>query len=554
MKMHCHEQEVGTRRFAPLRVAVILDIDKQHAWLGTMLERVKALTFVDICLILHQPKQAAVEPTSTLWQLFRRVDDRLFGKVADALAPRDISALLHGVPRIDINTYFTELANIAKLQLDVLLDIREQPRPGAFSGVARYGVWSFNFGDVTVSESSKIGHSEVANLAPLTVSRLMCNVNGQVIQLYQSYARTVPFSPRRNRDNTLWKSATFPSRALTTLYQSQALPCASDNTSDITVETPAETNTSVLLQVARMATASLRRAWEITFFVDQWFVGFKFSVEPEHALPPSCSDFHMLVPPKDRFWADPFAIERDGRYFIFIEELTYANNKGHISIIEVRADGSWTEPRKVLERDYHLSYPFLFEWDGALFMLPETGHNRSVEVYRCHHFPDDWRLEAVLLKDVQCADATLEQIHDRWWMFINIAEKGTELYDELHVYHADQPFGPWTPHCKNPVKSDARTARPAGKLFWHDGQLYRPAQCCAPNYGSAVSFNVVDQLDTREFVEHQVAQLSPGWRPGLLGLHTFNRAGRLTVIDCLQRAPRFSFSRKRNRETGELLT
>lgn len=294
--------------------------------------------------------------------------------------------------------------------------------------------------------------------------------------------------------------------------------------------------------LARTGANLLGRAMQKLKFVDQWFVAFKFEDEP--SLPHALTGFQSMMPPKDRFWADPFPIERDGRYYVFIEELPFASNKGFISVMEVRADGSWTQPVKVLERDYHLSYPFLFEWQGDLFMLPETGQNRTVEAYRCHHFPDDWRLEKVLLENVNSADATLVQIGDHWWMFVNIGEEGTELYDELHLYHADQPFGPWVPHRNNPVKSDARSARPAGNLIQFEGGLYRPAQCCVPLYGSALSLNRVEQIDADMFSEQQVAHLTPDWLPGLLGAHTFNRAGRLTVVDGFQRTPRFGAVQK----------
>ena len=360
--------------------------------------------------------------------------------------------------------------------------------------------------------------------------------DGQEVCLYRSQSRTVPFSPRRNRDNVYWKSATFASRALTALHQSQSIPNDLVSTSNSNEARRTDFNTATAL--ARVGINLLGRAMQKMKFVDQWFVAFKFETEP--LLPHTLSGFQSMMPPKDRFWADPFPIERDGRYFIFIEELPFSINKGHISVMEVWANGNWTRPVKVLERNYHLSYPFLFEWQGDLFMLPETGQNRTVEVYRCHHFPDDWRLESVLLENVNSADATLAQIGDRWWMFVNIGEVGTELYDELHLYHADQPFGQWVPHRNNPVKSDARSARPAGNLFQFKGQLYRPAQCCVPLYGSALSLNQVERIDVDVFNERLVTQLTPEWCPGLLGVHTFNRAGQLTVVDGFQRTPRFS--------------
>ncbi len=286
--------------------------------------------------------------------------------------------------------------------------------------------------------------------------------------------------------------------------------------------------------LARAGANLLGRGLQKLKYVDQWFVAFKF--DAESSLPHTLSGFQTVMPPKDRFWADPFPIERDGRYFVFIEELPFATNKGHISVMEVWPDGRWTTPVKVLEQNYHLSYPFLFEWQGALFMLPESGQNRTVEVYRCHRFPNDWRLESVLLENVNSADATLAHIDDRWWMFVNIGENGTELYDELHLYHADQPFGQWKPQRGNPVKSDALSARPAGNLIRWQGELYRPAQVCAPLYGTAISLNKIELLDTEHFVEREVSRLAPA---GLLGCHTYNRAGNLTVIDAFQRTPRW---------------
>ncbi len=40
-------------------------------------------------------------------------------------------------------------------------------------------------------------------------------------------------------------------------------------------------------------------------------------------------------------------------------------NKGHISVIRMDEQGVYSEPVKVLERPYHLSYPFVFEWEGV---------------------------------------------------------------------------------------------------------------------------------------------------------------------------------------------
>jgi hypothetical protein len=191
---------------------------------------------------------------------------------------------------------------------------------------------------------------------------------------------------------------------------------------------------------------------------------------------------------------------------------------------------------RVLERDYHLSYPFLLEHDGQLYMIPETAQKGTVEVYRCVDFPLRWRLERVLLDGLRCVDATFHRGTGRWWMFANVAASGSRMFDdELHLFHAESLLGDWQPHRRNPVKSDARSARPAGQLYWRNGALCRPAQICAPLYGSGLSINRVLRLTLQDYAERQIERILPSREDGLLGVHTINRAGNLTVIDAFTR-------------------
>jgi hypothetical protein len=110
--------------------------------------------------------------------------------------------------------------------------------------------------------------------------------------------------------------------------------------------------------------------------------------------------------------------------------------------------------------------------------------------------------------------------------------------EELHLFHAEELLGTWRPHARNPVKFDARCSRPAGHLFRRGGSLYRPSQICVPRYGAGLAIHRVTRLTPQAYVERQVERILPA--QGLLGLHTVNCAGDLTVIDAFTRRSRFA--------------
>jgi hypothetical protein len=110
--------------------------------------------------------------------------------------------------------------------------------------------------------------------------------------------------------------------------------------------------------------------------------------------------------------------------------------------------------------------------------------------------------------------------------------------DELQLFHAERLLGDWKPHRANPVKSDVRGARPAGALFRAGRDLFRPGQVCTPIYGAGIALHRVTRLDEREYAEEEVRRIVP-LTSGVLGMHTVNRAGALSVADFFVRRPRF---------------
>ena len=83
----------------------------------------------------------------------------------------------------------------------------------------------------------------------------------------------------------------------------------------------------------------------------------------------------------------------------------------------------------------------------------------------------------------------------------------------------------------NPIVTDVRLARPAGKVFVRDGIVYRPSQDCSGRYGNSFDINQVTDLTIEMYKEKTILKVRPDWDRNLKGTHTFNSDGGFTIID-----------------------
>jgi hypothetical protein len=272
------------------------------------------------------------------------------------------------------------------------------------------------------------------------------------------------------------------------------------------------------------------------FYLNTWFILYDQCADG----PVTFHSFRKIIPPKDRFWADPHVISVNDHHYVFIEEFLYKSKKGHIAVLEIDPHGNYTPPVQVLETDDHLSYPFVFEWEGQYYLVPESAENNRIDLYKCVEFPHQWKFLQSLMENVCAVDTTLFNYLGKWWLFTGIAENKARLpYVRLHLFYSDDLFTRvWTPHPQNPIVSDVARARPAGSLYIKNGKIYRPSQDCSKMYGYGLYINEVLVLSETEYLEREAASFRPDWDQQIKGIHTFSRSGTLTVIDAFTRRRR----------------
>jgi len=236
--------------------------------------------------------------------------------------------------------------------------------------------------------------------------------------------------------------------------------------------------------------------------------------------------------PTGRFWADPFLCTRDGKTFCFVEDFVYKTGRGHITALEINGT-KIVEHGTALTEAFHLSFPFLFEYQGELYMCPEAHQSGQIRVYRCNEFPLQWELEKIIMEGVSAVDTMLFRREGKWWMLTSIDDSGTGDYcSELFLFSSDSPLSTnWAPHRQNPIRIDSCGGRNAGMIIEGD-KIFRLAQCQGfDQYGHSLVVHEIKEISDSRYVEERVAKISPDFRKGLLGTHHLSTDGKTMVID-----------------------
>ena len=202
------------------------------------------------------------------------------------------------------------------------------------------------------------------------------------------------------------------------------------------------------------------------------------------------------------FVADPFMIHRDTTWHMFLEVYSDNGDIGHAT----SEDGlNWTYQSIVIDEDFHVSYPYVFEWQGVYYLVAETHEANAIRLYMATTFPHEWVYTGDLLTGAY-RDATVFRYGEKWWLFTT---EGATRNDTLQLFYADDLLGPWQPHPLSPVvQNDPNIARPGGRVTLYDGRLFRYAQDDYPTYGNQLHAFEITDLSTTTYAEVGVA-----WNP-----------------------------------------
>lgn len=240
----------------------------------------------------------------------------------------------------------------------------------------------------------------------------------------------------------------------------------------------------------------------------------------------------FFKPPKNEFWADPFLFSYKDKKYIFFEKFLKKNKKGIISVGLLK-NNKLVKIKNVLQKKYHLSYPFIFRHKKDIFMFPETHETKRMEIYKSIKFPYKWKLIKTHFEGEIVCDPTIFTYRGSFWLFINKTKKKIfDLNKKLYLYKLSNNFSKLTPHKLNPIKKSKFGGRSAGYIFKMNRKIVRPAQIQKKNnYGYGLCFFQIDKLNLNEYEEKKISTILPKYFNKTRGIHHISHIKNKIIFD-----------------------
>jgi hypothetical protein len=244
------------------------------------------------------------------------------------------------------------------------------------------------------------------------------------------------------------------------------------------------------------------------FFPSKW----EIVVTKKNPFSPNFLDISdsdvRLIPYQDEYWADPFIFIKGNCRYVFFERFYLNKNKGVVAYIQLFNDNSFGEPTDIIEEPFHLSFPFIFESNKKIYIIPESEQSNSISLYEAADFPNKWTKLTNLIDDLNATDPILiEQDKAHYLLLSPTGGKGVDFRSDLLVYKniSKNLICNWHLHTKNKVELPSSCGRNGGVVRVND-KLYRVAQNSEKIYGRSVAFVefYISAEGYKQFIVHEL--------------------------------------------------
>jgi hypothetical protein len=276
----------------------------------------------------------------------------------------------------------------------------------------------------------------------------------------------------------------------------------------------------VALMIATIVGYAVWRKRGIPFVAEreQWTIGIYSGKDP-FSLDGSQRWLNPIFKAEDvtdvpaKFVADPFLVKEGPTWYLFFEVYNLATQQGDLAVATSTNTWWWDYQQVILDEPFHLSYPYIFKWEGEYYLIPESFEANSVRLYKADDFPTKWSFVTTLVEGSDYVDNSIAYFNGKWWLFSSVTSN-----DVLHLFYSDQLTGPFVEHPESPiVDGNKHKARSSGRVLVFEDRLYRYTMDVDPPVGThqVWAYEITDITPTH--YAERLAKAVPIIQPGKSG-------------------------------------
>lgn len=516
--------KTGTYKFA-----IMLNREELYPWQIKVLEEIQKTGLAEcVLIIVRKEKQAhqknifqKITQKNLLFEQYkkRKLNPTLY-------APKQY-APIKNVEKIEVEPIRTgknneqlnqqEVEQIKSRNLDFIIRFGFGILKGEVLQAARWGIWSYHHADEQEFRGGPAGYWEIVkkkNIQGVILQQLTEKLDaGKIILkrhfhvLHDSYAANVT--------KLHIHSADMPAQAITMISKGLMQP---DSWVPVTTKAPIyhyPTNFQFIRFACQMLINKIKASYIRIFKQENWMVISKENNQVRYMAPKA----------NHEYYADPFILSGKDENLIIAEHYSYKTRKGNIVVIKPGINQSKT----VIEKDTHLSYPFVYNENGKTFVIPEESGAGKVNLYQWNEDTYELDFKTTLL-DLPVIDPSILKHNGKYYLMGGIKDECPN--EKLYIYFANQLEGPYVAHPKNPVKCDPRGSRMGGGFIPTEDGIIRPGQYSVKHYGEKLWFFKINTLNETDYEETFQYEMTPDQKaPFKCGLHNYHKIDTFEVYD-----------------------
>jgi hypothetical protein len=177
-------------------------------------------------------------------------------------------------------------------------------------------------------------------------------------------------------------------------------------------------------------------------------------------------------------YADPFIwFDNANNPWIICESWSKESNKANISISKLPTQAEEASFSVIIDEPFHLSFPFVFEYHGSTFILPQSATGSELRFYKNETNQLHWNYSFSINLPIPLVDVICICVEEVWWLIGSAKDPIRNIKNRLFAFYASELNGKTLvkSHRNNPILWSDFGGRNGG-VFEIADKIYRVGQ------------------------------------------------------------------------------